>query len=53
MWGKEGEGSLVSFVVSLNLNRRHLAASQKAAVALEILPMQEPPPIDLVGYPME
>lgn len=37
----DGVGSLVSFVVSLNLRRRHLTSGQKAAVALEILPMLE------------
>src|SRR5205807_5405213 len=31
-----GEGSLIAFVVSLNLNRRHLTSSQKAMVALEV-----------------
>lgn len=36
-----GEDSLISFVISLNINRRHLTASQKAAVALEALPFLE------------
>lgn len=36
-----GEGSLVAFVWSLNATRRHLTQSQKAVVALAVLPMLE------------
>lgn len=32
----QGNGSLVAFAVSLNLQRRHLTSSQKAFVALEV-----------------
>lgn len=32
----DGNGSLVSFVVSLNLKRRHLTSSQKAIIALDV-----------------
>ena len=37
----DGGGSLVAFVVSLNLHRRHLTSSQRAAAAAEMLPMLE------------
>lgn len=37
----DGAGSLVSFVVSLNLQRRHLTESQKGVVGERLLPMLE------------
>jgi len=36
-----GTGSLLTFVLSKNLHRRHLSASQRAALAVEILPVLE------------
>ena len=37
----DGDGSLVSFVVSMNLHWRHLTSSQLAVVAADILPLLE------------
>jgi len=34
-------GSLMTFVVSMNLHRRHLTSGQRAAISLDVLPMLE------------
>ena len=40
-WKPENGNELVDFVISLNLKRRHLNASQKALVAVDALPYYE------------
>jgi len=44
----DGQGSLVSFVVSLNLKRRHLSESQRAMVAGKLANMRSGSRTDLV-----
>jgi len=36
-----GKGSLIEFVIGLNINRRHLTPSRRACLAVELLPMLE------------
>jgi len=35
----DGPGTLVDFVLSLNVERRHLTPAQRAAIAVEVLPL--------------
>jgi len=37
----DGPGTLVDFVLSLNVERRHLTPAQRAAIAVEVLPLYE------------
>lgn len=37
----DGKGSLVAYVLSLNLNRRHMTSAQKAALGAELVPFFE------------
>ncbi|WP_136515686.1 hypothetical protein [Geomonas edaphica] len=37
----DGEGSLVDFVIGLNLHRRHLTDDQKSAVAFDMIPLKQ------------
>lgn len=46
-----GKGSLISFVISTNMQRRHLTSSQKAACALEALPFYEAEARGRIGTP--
>jgi len=37
----DGQGSLIAFILSMNLHRRHLTSSQRAVIALRSLPFLE------------
>ena len=45
-----GKGSLLALVVSKNMQRRHLTNSQKATLAVELLPMLEKEAAQRKGY---